>query len=200
MLNLFHSYYFAEQQQGIGLVEVLVALILFSSVAVGYAALQARAFSTMDQSLMRQQGLMILNEISERMRVNSQLQDIDFYQTQFNAPEIPATIDCFQSNGCDAQQVAKNDVASLRHQAKSLGLRLAMVDCKTSNKGLTSKCLIAAWHDTTAGYENQGNTTSNTDVSVNAKDSSKQRSKSKACLALNGSYVKDANCVLIESY
>lgn len=194
MNNCFQSYCFSVSQQGIGLVEVLVALLLFSSAALGYSALQASAFSTIDQSLMRQQGLMILNEISERMRANSELQDRGFYQSQFNAADAPTVKDCLSNDGCNAQQVAKNDVASIRHQAKSLGLRLAMVDCIPPNEEVTSTCLIAAWHNTLAGYENQAN------VDVKANGSSKQRSRSKACLTLNGSYVKDANCVFIESH
>ena len=69
-----------KQQQGIGLIEVLVALLLFSGAALGYTALQTYALGGVNDSTMRLKAVMILNETLERMRVNSEIKDFGFYQ------------------------------------------------------------------------------------------------------------------------
>lgn len=197
------------QQKGIGLVEVLVALLLFSSAALGYAALQARALSSMDESKMRQQALMLLNESVERMRSNNLLLDNGFYPSLFNSAQPPIITNCVQNGGCDATQMANNDVANLRQQAKALGFTLAMVDCPQSSAQAPSHCLIAAWSDTIPGYENlatgsHGSASTHTSTleayqpTVTADN--QQLVQSKACLKLDDSYVNQANCVFIASY
>ena len=175
-----------KQQQGIGLIEVLVALLLFSGAALGYTVLQTYALSGINDSSMRLKAVMILNETLERMRVNSEIKDFGFYQKLFNAKAIPKVIDCLHSTGCDTQQLAKNDVAILRTQAERQGLRLGMIDCPKASDGAKSKCLIAAWHHTTATYHSSSD--------------SKTHNESTGCLEADGHYIKEADCVFIESY
>lgn len=175
-----------KQQQGIGLIEVLVALLLFSGAALGYTALQTYALGGVNDSTMRLKAVMILNETLERMRANSQIKDFGFYHQLFNVKAIPKVIDCLHSTGCDTQQVAKNDLAILRTQAERQGLRLGMIDCPKANDGTKSKCLIAAWHHTTPTY--------------NSSNDSKTHNESTGCLEADGRYIKGADCVFIESY
>lgn len=175
-----------KQQQGVGLIEVLVALLLFSGAALGYTVLQTYALSGVNDSSMRLKAVMILNETLERMRVNSKIKDFGFYQKLFNAKAIPKVIDCLHSTGCDTQQLAKNDVAILRTQAERQGLRLGMIDCPKASDGAKSKCLIAAWHHTTPTY--------------NSSNDSKTHNESTGCLEADGYYIKEADCVFIESY
>lgn len=171
------------QQQGMGLIEVLVALLLFSSAALGYAAIQVRSLSSTDESMMRLQALMLLKETTERMRANGPLQDLSLYQVQLNAVQPTAVTDCLSSKGCNRQQRVKNDVAKLKYRAKALGLSLGLVDCPTADDR-ESKCLIAAWNHTTAGYESGDDLTTGQSI---------------GCLKANGNYVKEADCVSIVS-
>lgn len=177
------------QQRGLGLIEVLVALFIFSSAALGYAVLQSQAIGSTNYSMMRLQALMILNEASERIRANSQLQDLSIYQQYFNATGDLQAKNCLQNNGCGPEQVAQNDVLNLKHQAASQGFSLGMIDCPGVRGGVKPKCLIVAWRETTADYQ--------TGISKNSKNS-KQNNESTSCFTANGSVAAKADCVFIE--
>jgi len=55
-------------QQGIGLAEVLVAVLLLSIAVLGFSALQVRAISATDESLVRTKALTLTRNLSEIMR------------------------------------------------------------------------------------------------------------------------------------
>lgn len=56
------------QQHGVGLVEVLVAVLLLSVAVLGFSALQMRAISATDESLVRTKSLTIVRNLAEIMR------------------------------------------------------------------------------------------------------------------------------------
>ncbi len=55
-------------QHGVGLIEVLVAVLLLSVAVLGFSALQIRAVSATDESLVRTKSLTVVRNISEIMR------------------------------------------------------------------------------------------------------------------------------------
>ena len=55
-------------QTGVGLVEVLVAVLLLSVAVLGFSALQVRAVSATDESLVRTKSLTIVRSLAEVMR------------------------------------------------------------------------------------------------------------------------------------
>ncbi|MGP5272003.1 hypothetical protein ACTXLK_01565 [Psychrobacter faecalis] len=55
-------------EQGIGLVEVLVAVLLLSVAVLGFSALQMRAISATDESLVRTKSLTVVRNLAEIMR------------------------------------------------------------------------------------------------------------------------------------
>ena len=57
-----------KNQKGVGLVEVLVALLLLAVGVLGYTILQLRAVDASGEALMRSQGIMVLRGLSENMR------------------------------------------------------------------------------------------------------------------------------------
>lgn len=57
-----------SQQIGVGLVEVLVAVLLLSVAVLGFSALQLRAISATDESLIRTQALSVVRNLAEIMR------------------------------------------------------------------------------------------------------------------------------------
>ena len=57
-----------SQQQGVGLIEVLVAVLLLSVAVLGFSALQMRAISTTDESLVRTKSLTVVRNLAEVMR------------------------------------------------------------------------------------------------------------------------------------
>ena len=57
-----------SNQIGVGLVEVLVAVLLLSVAVLGFSALQVRAVSATDESLVRTKSLSIVRNLAEVMR------------------------------------------------------------------------------------------------------------------------------------
>ena len=55
-------------QHGVGLVEVLVAVLLLSVAVLGFSALQVRAVSATDESLVRTKSLTLVRNLAEVMR------------------------------------------------------------------------------------------------------------------------------------
>lgn len=55
-------------QRGVGLVEVLVAVLLLSIAVLGFSALQVRAVSATDESLVRTKSLTLVRNLAEVMR------------------------------------------------------------------------------------------------------------------------------------
>lgn len=59
-------------QRGVGLVEVLVAVLLLSIAVLGFSALQVRAISATDESLVRTKSMTVVRNLSEVMRAYPQ--------------------------------------------------------------------------------------------------------------------------------
>lgn len=57
-----------DSQQGVGLIEVLVAVLLLSVAVLGFSALQMRAITATDESLVRTKSMTIVRSLSEVMR------------------------------------------------------------------------------------------------------------------------------------
>lgn len=57
-----------HDQKGVGLIEVMVAVLLLSIAVLGFSALQMRAVSATDESLVRTKSLTLIRNLSEIMR------------------------------------------------------------------------------------------------------------------------------------
>ncbi len=60
--------YSLNSQRGVGLIEVLVAVLLLSVAVLGFSALQVRAVSATDESLVRTKSLTLVRNLAEVMR------------------------------------------------------------------------------------------------------------------------------------
>lgn len=58
----------STSQRGVGLIEVLVAVLLLSVAVLGFSALQVRAVSATDESLVRTKSLTLVRNLAEVMR------------------------------------------------------------------------------------------------------------------------------------
>ena len=60
-----------DNQRGVGLVEVMVALLLLAVAVLGFSALQLNALSATDESLVRSRAMSMSKQLSENMRLNT---------------------------------------------------------------------------------------------------------------------------------
>lgn len=73
-------------QKGIGLVEILVALLLLAVAVLGFSAMQLTAVKATDESLMRTRALTVLRGSAEMMRAN--VDGISAFKTAINTATV----------------------------------------------------------------------------------------------------------------
>ncbi len=162
-----------NDQNGVGLIEVLVAVLLLSIAVLGFSALQMRAISATDESLIRTQALSTIRGLAENMRANSQ--QIATYETTIN-DQARAAKPCTQ---CTAKEIAINESVAVVKQLENYGIKIKMNACPGTANFSEVKCVIAAWGDTIAEMD-----------ATNAN----------ACADATGIYKSGSNCIIVETY
>ncbi|MEQ1065305.1 type IV pilus modification protein PilV [Acinetobacter sp. XH1741] len=135
-----------EHQRGMGMIEILVALLILAIGILGFVALQYRALEASSESTSRVQAITIARDIAERIRVNRNSLAVYSQQLQDPSKQKDFVKNCFQDN-CSDTDLADFDVAQVAKTVSSLGMTINMVACpKTNNR----QCIYIAWGDTSA--------------------------------------------------
>ena len=178
-----------KNQIGVGMVEVLVALLLLAVGVLGFTALQLRAVSATSEAMNNVQAMSLARDLTERMRANRTASGT--YQTNLNAPTQAATSSpaCLSSTNCTSAQMANYDTAQVITKANSAGLTIKMPNCPnmttTTGAGASAvttgsnrACVYVAW-----GKTNPIDSTTDTTACTN-----------------NGTYNADTTCIVMEAY
>lgn len=168
-----------KTQRGIGMVEVLVALMLLAVGVLGFSALQSYAVYSTTESLNRTQALTVMRGLAERIRVNGTTTTVlTSYRSQMGTGQPVAPAERCVTVACDFAQLAAVDVYDARLAAWDSGIQLGMTACpKTVGIG-QRQCLLAAWDKTTA--------------TIGADEES--------CMDLDGTYRRQSTCIVMEIY
>lgn len=181
-----------RKQAGVGLIEVLVALLLLAIGVLGYVALQLRAFDASAEAMKKSQAIVIMRGLAENMRVNkAQTGNYSAFvrsYTDFSVSSQPTS--CFNS-ACTPNEFAQFDAYQAARNADQLGIQLTMDNCPgvTSTMTLRRQCLYAFWGRTLPIINTTGtgpSATTSADVST--------------CMGSNGIYVAGASCLMMEVY
>lgn len=177
-----------KNQWGVGLVEVLVALVLLAIGVLGFTALQLRAVDATGEALTRSQAMLILRGLTESMRVNPDGQS-DYpaaVQKYMNLDSRPNGIkgECFDFGNssfleCTSTEMAHADAYVAVKEAARNGIRMTMTDCPGIGATIKRQCIFAAWGDTAS--------------KLKANDYS-------ACMGSDGIYKFTAQCLMMEAY
>lgn len=136
-------------QKGVGLIEVLVALLILAIGVLGFVAMQIRAMQATVEGGARIQAINIARDLAERMRVNRDGQAD--YITQLSDPNnqknLGASANCADTY-CDAENLADYDVAEVVEYASALGMTMNIISCPGTSNG--RQCIYVAWDDTSA--------------------------------------------------
>ena len=150
-------------QSGVGLVEVMVALLLLAVAVLGYSALQGRAIKATNESFERSQSLVMMRNIAEKIHANPFA--IETYETQINdmdsvtAPSTQCGLDGVAvTTLCTPVQLAEAESYKIKLDLQNYDFQIQMHPCpNTGGTGadaatniMFSYCLISAWGDTTA--------------------------------------------------
>ena len=128
-----------KRQTGVGLVEVLVALVLLSIAVLGFVALQIRAITASNEATMNVQATNIARDLAERMRMNRD--GLAGYVANTDTTNCATAF-------CSPENMAKYDFRQVSSRATDLGMSMNVLNCQGST--LVRKCVYVAWEGTTA--------------------------------------------------
>ena len=132
-----------KSQQGVGLVEVLVALLLVSIAVLGFVALQYRAAEAGNEASSRVIASEIARDIAEKIRINSSEDAIKIYTQQDKT--TASAVDC-NNLSCTSVEKARFDLSESQAYAANLGMQVAVNECpNTPNQ---RRCIYVAWDKT----------------------------------------------------
>lgn len=190
-----------NSQSGVGLVEVMVALLLLMVAVLGYSALQGQAIKVTNESLERSQSLVMMRTIAEKIRANPSA--IVTYETALNSstsPTAPASLCGLDGTAvtalCEPEELATAESYKVRTELQNYDFQIQMHPCpNTGGTGadaatniMYSYCLISAW----------GNTTPTIGTNKDTDCLTKRVIKDGALEEAGGSYHPKATCMMME--
>lgn len=135
------------KQKGIGLIEVLIALLVVAIGVLGYAGLQLRALDSTTEAYTRSQATSIAQAAVERIIANPRAAPDYATTTNWPTGAPAAAIDTTCNDGdCTPTQIADWDVEQLRWMTWNLlpSGRIDVSECVGSDL----QCVRVAWNET----------------------------------------------------
>ena len=170
-----------KTQTGVGLVEIMVALLLLAVAVLGFVALQVRAIAASEEAGQNVQAMNLARDLSERMRMNRE--GLLSYKASSGTPTA-----CDGEQYCNPADMAQYEYAQIEERAVQQGMTINILDCQGVNNTFRRKCIYVAWGKTEAN-----------DASDTSSSSDASSDESTACT--NGtSYEPNAQCVIMEVY
>nr|WP_289056389.1 type IV pilus modification protein PilV [uncultured Psychrobacter sp.] len=193
----------ASKQTGVGLIEVMVALLLLSIAILGYSALQAQAIKATDESMERSQSLVMMRNVAEKIHANPSA--IVTYATGLNSPYASSNapnkkcgLDGTSVNQlCNPTELAEAESYTLKAELQNYEFQIQMHPCpNTGGTGadaadniMYSYCLISAWGETTPTIGTDDETDCLTERVIGDDDKLE---------VAGGSYHSKATCMMME--
>jgi type IV pilus assembly protein PilV len=168
-------------QKGVGLMEVLVALLILAIGVLGFAALQFRAMDAAQEATENTVAMNVARDLAERIRINRTA--LSEYKSAINNKATNDT--CLGANDistpkmlaipkCNSTAMAQFDAKEILEKTSQSGQSIIVADCVKSSLN----CIYIAW----------GKTKITSDDLSNCIDSS------------TGTYVVDSKCLVMEAF
>lgn len=188
-------------QVGVGLIEVMVALLLLTVAVLGYTALQGQAIKATNESFERSQSMVIMRNIAEKIHANPSA--VAIYETKINntdsttAPTKQCGLDSVAvTTLCTATELAVAESYKIKMDLQNYDFQIQMHPCpNTGGAGIDaatnimfSYCLISAWGDTTPTIGNDEDVDCLTERVVDGDDIEEA----------GGNYHSKSTCMMME--
>lgn len=141
-------------QTGVGMVEILVALLVLAIGVLGYAGLQLSALKGAETAQTRSQATALARDALERVLANGAARatymDPDQWSGDTAAFGDAPPSDCFDA-ACDSDDMASWDIEQLEWQAGVLlpAGRIRMQPCAAASG--PTQCVVVAWREQDIG-------------------------------------------------
>lgn len=190
-----------SKQIGVGLIEVMVALLLLAVAVLGYSALQGRAIKATNEAYERSQSLVMMRNIAEKIHANPSA--IATYETEINnvdstnAPTRQCGLDGVAvTTLCTATELAVAESYKIKMDLQNYDFQIEMHPCpNTGGTGsdaatniMFSYCLVSAWGDTTPTIGNDEDVDCLTERVINGDDIEEA----------GGNYHSRSTCMMME--
>lgn len=109
----FHRFRMRNHQRGVGMLEVMIALVLLTTTLLGATALQLTGMQTNRGAYYRTQASVLAYDIAERIRINSSyaLTSNVNYSIDTTSIAIPSSPNCISTtSGCASADIASHDI------------------------------------------------------------------------------------------
>jgi type IV pilus assembly protein PilV len=167
-----------KNQNGVGMIEVLVALLILALGVLGYVAVQLRAIDASAEALTKSQAVLVMRGLAENIRSNPAAIAnyptlVAGYNNYSSSTAAPTT--CLNTV-CTPVQMAAHDAFHAAKNADQYGMKITMDDCPgvTNTMTLRRKCLYTFWGKTEPVITN--------------------------CMSTTGTYVSGSSCLMLEVY
>lgn len=171
----------STNQKGVGLIEVLVALLILALGVLGFAALQLRAMDAAQEATENTVAMNTARDLAERMRVNRTA--LSNYKDAINKALSIDT--CIGTNDittpkslgipkCNSIMMAQHDATEILAKASDNGQTVIIANCVKS----TLNCIYVAWGKTSITATNFSNCVDTT----------------------TGAYVVGSKCLVMEAF
>lgn len=191
-----------NHQRGVGLVEVMVALLLLTVAILGYSALQGQAIKVTNESLERAQSLVMMRNIAEKIHANPSA--IETYAAGLNASDTSTAsgtqcgLDGVAVTAlCSPEELAEAESHNLKTELQNYDFQIQMHPCpNTGGTGadvasniMYSYCLISAWGATTPTIGTDSDIDCLTERVIDENNNVDE---------VGGSYYPKATCMMME--
>lgn len=95
-----------RKQQGLSIIEVLVAMLILAVGLLGMASLQVRAVSDTTNSSFRSIAIFYANDMADRIRANPVAEQGNLYNDETGGSE---KVNCLNATGCNSTDMAAHD-------------------------------------------------------------------------------------------
>ena len=130
----------SKHQKGVGLIEVLVALLILSIAILGFIALQYRALEAANEAYARTQAMQIARDLGERIRANQFA--ITGYVAALKFPRNAVAV--ASKNDYTSDEFAQLDANEILQLSQKANMEVALAQCE----GTQRYCIYVAWGTT----------------------------------------------------
>lgn len=136
-----HPSKFNTSQQGISMLEVLIALLVVAIGALGFAGLQMKALHASNDANHRARAVLLAQDAIERFQANPA--ELDTYLSADWPSTGSTTTSCSGETPCEAADILSKDIAELAHNAAIAlpGGRVLADECPFNSMA----CIVVSW-------------------------------------------------------
>lgn len=156
-------------QQGVSLIESLIAIIVLALGLLGILGFQMRVLADSTTSVRRAQAIRLINDLSERMTINpNAMLNMARYTTAWDdEDDLPAGLDC-ATNACTAADLATYDaklwLQSVRSQLPAGDASVFLAEDETIDEDRRQLGVMISWREREASSDSDYTTSLNASI------------------------------------